>query len=90
MHGKGVLTYAFGLVKDFLEQNYWSLVAHKIHKRDGHLAEFQGKLKSYSVIRDSKYKLPLFSEMKAPDERLKVLSKFTKANLKLNKQLDGT
>lgn len=47
------------------------------------------KLKLYQVHQDSKYKLPMFSEMKNEEERTKVLQKFTKANLKLSRLLDG-
>jgi len=42
------------------------------------------------VHSDPKYRLPLFQEMNNKDERMKVLAKFTKANLKLARTLDGT
>lgn len=90
MHGAGVLQFAFNLLQQFLDENYWDVVERKIRKRDSHFHDFCGKLQSYTVHSDPKYRLPLFQEMNNKDERMKVLAKFTKANLKLARTLDGT
>ena len=60
MHGNGVLKYAFRLLQQFLDENYWDLLEHKISKRNSHFTNFCTKLTSYTVHADHNYKLPLF------------------------------
>lgn len=85
-----MLKYAFQEIYKFLVEQYWQPISNKLEKREANLEDFYLKLSSYRVVLDVKYKLPPFSEMQSTEQRTQILQKFTKGNLKLSKQLDGT
>lgn len=60
MHSRGMLKFAFGEIKSFLEEQYWQPILNKLKKREANLAEFKQKLDSFRVVSDIKYKLPPF------------------------------
>jgi hypothetical protein len=74
----------------FLNEQYWQPVSGKLAKREEQVRETVDKIKSYRLVSDLKYRIPLFSEMTDPEQKATVLQKFTKANLKLAKSLDGS
>ena len=90
LHSRGMLKFAFNEIQRFVDEQYWQPIRGKLLKREATQEDFKSKLQTYRVVYDQKYKLPPFSEMQNSEQRNDILKKFTKANLPLSKQLDGT
>ena len=90
MHSQAVINYALKEIQQFLNEQYWQPIAGKLAKREEQVYQTIEKIKAFRLVADQKYKIPLFSEMTDPQQKAIVLQKFTKANLKLAKCLDGS
>jgi hypothetical protein len=86
MHGKTILNHGFKQIQAFVKESYWDSIQLKLEKQTRQLDSFYQQLDVYVVKLG--HLPPLFFDIADTDERKKVLSKFTKTNVKLPRMLD--
>jgi hypothetical protein len=86
MHGKTILNHGFKQIQAFVKESYWDLIQNTLEKQTRQLDSFYSQVDVYIV--KVGHLPPLFFDIADVEERKKVLSKFTKTNVRLPRMLD--